>query len=130
MKYVDVNVLIYWLTDHPEFGEIATDIIERIEGGERATTSALTPWIIHVVLKNEAENYDAETMLELLDDLEKLTITELGMEDYLRADELVTETGLDMEDALHLATAERHDCDTIYTNDADFDNVKIDAAFK
>ncbi|MBS1263423.1 MAG: tRNA(fMet)-specific endonuclease VapC [Methanonatronarchaeales archaeon] len=130
MKYVDVNVLIYWLIDHPEFGDTAREIVGRIEGGERAATSALTPWIIHVVLKNEAENYDRETMLELLDDLKHLTVAELTMNDYLRADELVAEAGFDMEDALHLVTAERLDCDKSYTNDSDFDKVGIDAAFE
>jgi len=33
VRYVDVNVFVYWLGDDPVFGDEATGIIERIEKG-------------------------------------------------------------------------------------------------
>ncbi len=53
MMYVDVNVFFYWLTDHEEFGSTATRIIKRIENGERAVTSILTLWLLHVLLEEQ-----------------------------------------------------------------------------
>jgi len=38
-RFVGTNVFIYSATNHPQFGENARRILERIEQGERAVTS-------------------------------------------------------------------------------------------
>ncbi|MFA4640740.1 hypothetical protein [Pyrococcus kukulkanii] len=38
LKYVDVNVFIYWLTSHPEFGKKAKMWIKRMERGREYIT--------------------------------------------------------------------------------------------
>ena len=53
MRYVDVNVLVYWLGDDLVYGEQATAIMRRIENGERALTSSLTLWLTHIVFMIE-----------------------------------------------------------------------------
>jgi len=69
MRYVDVNVLIYWLGNDPLFGNQATKIVERIEKGERAVTSSLTLWLAHVLLSSLAERYSEEEFVKKVRDL-------------------------------------------------------------
>jgi predicted nucleic acid-binding protein len=40
-RFVDTNVFVYSMTEHPKFGETAKAILERIERGEEALTSTL-----------------------------------------------------------------------------------------
>ncbi|HID90952.1 TPA: PIN domain-containing protein [Candidatus Bathyarchaeota archaeon] len=121
MRYVDVNVIVYWLGDDPIFGERATEIAERIEGGEKAVTSSLTIWLAHIVLSNLAERYSSKELLERIKGLVFLRVEPLLLSDYERAVELVGEYGLDLEDAVHLAVALRVGAEEIYSADSDFD---------
>jgi len=125
MRYVDVNVFVYWLGDDPIYGAQATAIIDRIEKGERATTSSLTLWLTHVILGNLAERYSEQEFLERIKALFFLRIEPLLFEDYERASEYVERFDLDLEDALHLATAIRVGAKDIYSNDMDFDRTPL-----
>jgi len=125
MRYVDVNVFIYWLTDNPQFGGQATEIVGRIERGERAVTSSFTLWLTHILLSSLAERYTPKDLLEKIRGLIFLRVEPLLLEDYERAVEHMKTYRLDLEDALHLATARRLDIKEIYSNDADFDNTPL-----
>lgn len=78
MMYVDVNVFFYWLTDHKEFGNVATRIIRRIETGEKAVTSTLTMWLLHILLKETTENYDPRLLVEKIRRIPFLKIVPLS----------------------------------------------------
>jgi len=130
MRYVDVNVIIYWLGDHPDFGETATNIMERIEKEERALTSSLTPWLAHVVLKREALRYSAGELIESLGSLRNLKILPLTMKKYSSAVDYMGKYGLELEDAIHLASALRGGAKEIYSNDEDFDKTPLKRIFK
>lgn len=129
MKYVDVNVIIYWLVDHPEHGDVATRIMERIESSEKAVTSSLTPWLVSVVLRREAENFDERVLMERLAEIRNLKIASLKMSTYQRAVGLMSRYKLDFEDSIHLATALEYNAGAIYSNDSDFDRCPLKRVF-
>jgi len=128
MRYVDVNVFVYWLGDDPDFGEQATSIIRRIENGERALTSSVTLWLTHILLRELAEDYSEKEFIARLKRLFFLQIEPLLIQDYEKAVELMPTYNLDLEDALHLATAQRKGIKEIYSNDTDFDRTPIKRA--
>lgn len=130
MNYIDVDVFFYWLTDDPDFGEIATNIIRRIELGEKAFTSALTVWQLHIILKKESKDYSEKVLIEKISNLKNLTIVTLTLKGLEDAVTYQNELGLDLEDSLHYAVAESVGAAFIYSNDSDFDNVCIKRKFE
>ena len=130
MKYVDVNVLFYWLTNHEEFGETATTIIQRIENGEKAVTSALTLWLLHILLEKTTENYDPKVLLDRLRKIKFLRIVPLNQKHFEKAIDLSWKYGLDLEDAIHLAVAIKNKCQIIYSNDKDYDKSPLKRKFE
>lgn len=126
MRYVDVNVFVYWLGDDPVFGDEATAIVERIENGERAATSSLTPWLTHVALVTAAaRNYSEEKLMEKFRELSFLRVEPLTLKDYERAVGAMHRYSLDLEDGLHFTVAERLRINEIYTNDRDFEKTPL-----
>lgn len=130
MNYIDVNVLVYWLTDHPDFGEAATKIVQGIQRGEKACTSSLTLWLLHVLLKRETENYSEKVLFQTIFKLKDLKIVPLTFEDYVHAVAYKEEFGIDLEDSLHYTAAKRRSADVIYSNDTDFDKTDIERRFE
>lgn len=130
MNYIDVNVFVYWLTDDPEYGETAYTIIRGIELGEKAFTSALTVWQLHIILKKESENYSKKILLEKIRNLKNLTVVPLTLKDFENAATYQNELGLNFEDSLHYAVAEGGGAAIMYSNDTDFDNMYIKRKFE
>ncbi|MEX2703593.1 MAG: type II toxin-antitoxin system VapC family toxin [Candidatus Baldrarchaeia archaeon] len=129
MRYVDVNVFVYWLTSDPKFGGRATEIIKRIEKGEKALTSTLTVWLTHIVLKNATENYSEENLLKSFKELTGLKIVDLTFKDFEKALTYSKEYNLDLEDSIHFAVAIRFGIREIYSNDEDFDKTPLKRIF-
>ncbi len=109
--YVDVNVLYYYLTAHPEYGERAKEHLE-VYGG-LLVTSSLTVWLLHVLTKLEG----LSTILEELG----VELAPLDAGIVREAERL--ERPRDFEDRLHLATARRLGVRVILSNDRDFDGI-------
>jgi predicted nucleic acid-binding protein len=130
MNYVDVNIFIYWLGDDPNFGETATEIIERIETKEKGITSSLTPWLIHVVLEREAEDYSQKVLIEKLLSIRNLKFVPLTITHYRNAVDFSSQYDLDLEDALHLSVAMEKKAENIYSNDEDFDSTPLKRVFE
>lgn len=130
MRYVDVNVLFYWLTDHEKFGDTATTIIRRIENGEKAVTSALTLWLLHILLERTTANYDPKVLVDRLRKIRFLRIAPLNQKHFEKAITLSQEYELDLEDAIHLAVALENRCQIIYSNDKDFDRSPLKRKFE
>ncbi|MGC1121143.1 MAG: PIN domain-containing protein [Candidatus Methanofastidiosia archaeon] len=101
-----------------------------MELGERACTSALTVWMLHVLLEKELETYSEETLLEMLSKLKNLKIVPLTYQDFLNTQAQKKDLGTDFEDSLHYAVAERMNADIIYSNDKDFDRGYIKRRFE
>jgi predicted nucleic acid-binding protein len=109
--YVDVNVLYYYLTAHPQFGERARDHIA--SWGGRLVTSSLSAWLLYVLTGLE----NAASILEEVGvELAPLTAGILS-----RAEKL--EKPRDFEDRVHVATMMELGVTTIISNDRDFDGL-------
>jgi predicted nucleic acid-binding protein len=109
--YVDVNVLYYYLTAHPQFGEQAKSHIA--SWGSSLVTSSLSAWILYVLTKLEKV---ASILDEVGVELVPLTASILS-----RAEKLGEPR--DFEDRLHVATMLELGIDTIISNDKDFDGI-------
>jgi len=109
--YVDINVLYYYLTAHPEFGERTKTYIARWSGN--LVTSSLSAWILYVLTK--LENI-ASILDEVGVELVPLTASVLSIAEKL-------EKPRDYEDRIHLATMLELGIDTIISNDRDFDGI-------
>lgn len=134
--YVDVNVFVYWLGDHPLFGKIAHSWIQKIEqaSSKEYVTSSLTIYEVLCVLaglagKNLKNRTFVEQITNALTQLKGLTIEPLKSEDLMVATELLYSNRLDYEDALHLAVAIRTGACEIITNDKDFDTTNLQRTF-
>ena len=130
--YVDVNVFVYWLGAHPEHGESSLQWVRKIEEAPRGTftTSTLTLYQLPVIISGLTGGSlkDADTLTSILEpvtNLPGLTIEPFRQEDTTDALSLAKTYGLDYEDALHLATAQRAGAKTIISNDKDFDKTPL-----
>lgn len=126
--YVDVNIFIYWLGGHPEFGEAAYRWIKKIEGSPsgKFATSSLTLYETLVIIAGLVGGSlkDAvltEMVVDSLSKIQGLKLEPLKSEDFVRALDLMKEYKLDYEDSLHLATALRIGAKEIISNDRDYD---------
>ncbi|MGC9095493.1 MAG: type II toxin-antitoxin system VapC family toxin [Candidatus Bathyarchaeia archaeon] len=134
--YVDINVFIYWLGNHPTFGKKAHQWIKKIEEAPRGkyVTSTLTIYQTLVIIagltgKNLKDQKLVEEIVNSIKSLPGLTITPLTTEDITQATKLTTEYDLDYEDAIHLAAALRNKAKEIISNDKDFDKTPLKRKF-
>lgn len=135
-RYVDVNVFVYWLGNHPEFGGKAREWIRRIESSARGryVTSSLTIYEVLVILAGLTERTlkDADLVDEAVSGIKSLVgleIVPLSLGHIERAIKLMKEHGLDYEDALHLAVALEKGVDEIISDDGDFDSTPLRRTF-
>ncbi|MEM2999002.1 MAG: type II toxin-antitoxin system VapC family toxin [Candidatus Bathyarchaeia archaeon] len=130
--YVDINIFVYWLGNHPIFGKTAYNWIKTIENSPRGkyVTSALTLYQTLVIIagltgKNLKDKIFTEEVINAITHIKGLTIEPLKPEDFIKAVELTKEYRLDYEDSLHLAVALRTNAQEIISNDKDFDVTPI-----
>ncbi|MBS7247235.1 MAG: PIN domain-containing protein [Candidatus Jordarchaeales archaeon] len=134
--YVDVNVFVYWLGNHPTFGRTSYEWIKKIELSPRGkyVTSALTLYQIMVIMAGlTGRNLrDQELIGEVVNSVESLSglrIIPLTVEDVTQAVKLMKEYNLDYEDAIHLASALRSNAKEMISNDEDFDRTPLKRRF-
>ena len=134
--YVDVNIFIYWLGNHPKFGRKSYNWIREIEGSPRGKyiTSSLTIYEALVIIAGLTGNslMDMEFVKGVVTsiiDIGGLVITPLTVEDTVEAVNLMKKYGLDYEDSLHLAIALRNRVKKIISSDRDFDNTPLRRVF-
>ncbi len=135
-RYVDVNVFVYWLGGHPEYGERALEWVKRMETGASGSyvTASITVYETIVVLSRltGAKLRDPSfiaTIMDAFTGLRGLRVVETLYSDYISARDLMERYGLDFEDAIHLAVAERVGAQEIVSNDADFDKTPLRRVF-
>ncbi len=130
--YVDVNVFVYWLGNHPKYGQVALEYIKKMETSPRGkyVTSALTLYETLVIIggltgkKLKDKNF-VQQVINPITSIKGLVIESLRSEDFKKASDLMNECKLDYEDSLHLAIATRTGAQEIISNDKDFDCTKI-----
>jgi predicted nucleic acid-binding protein len=130
--YIDVNVFVYWLGNHPKYGQIALEWIKKIESSQKGEyiTSALTLYETIVIMggltgKNLKDQNFVQQVITPITRIPGLVIEPLKSEDFQKAAELMNECKLDYEDSLHLAVAIRSCAKEIISNDKDFDATQI-----
>lgn len=131
-RYVDINVFVYWLGKHPDFGEVAYNWIKKIENSPRGgfVTSSLTVYETLVIIaglagKSLKDKGFVEAVVNSITRIKGLVIEPLKSEDFVKAVDLMKEYGLDFEDSVHLAVAMRVGAQEIVSNDRDFDVAPI-----
>ena len=135
-SYVDVNIFVYWLGNHPLFGETAYKWIKKIENAPRGeyATSSLTLYETLIIIagltgKSLRDKRLVEEVIDSMTHLKGLLIRPLKPEDLIQAVELMKEYDIDYEDSIHLAAALRKGAKEIVSNDEDFDKTKLKRTF-
>lgn len=136
-RYLDVNIFVYWLTSHPNFGEIAHQWIKNIEENDAGqyVTSSLSLYETLVVIaglnkKTLKDKTFVSGIIKAITGIKGLVIEPLKSEDFTRAADLMNDFSLDYEDSLHLAAAIRTGAKEIISNDKDFSSTPIKRVFK
>ena len=131
-RYVDINIFVYWLGNHPKFGETAYNWIKKIENSPRGEyiTSSLTLYETLVIIaglagKSLKDKAFVEEVVTSITHIKGLRIEPLKPEDFTNAVDLMNEYKLDYEDSIHLAVATRTGVREIVSNDKDFDATPI-----
>jgi predicted nucleic acid-binding protein len=131
-SYVDINIFVYWLGNHPKFGATAYNWIKKIEGSPRGryVTSSLTLYETLVIIagltgQSLRDKAFTEEVINSITHIKGLTIEPLKPEDFTKAVDLMKEYNLDYEDSVHLAVALRTGVQEIISNDKDFDPAPI-----
>ncbi|MEM2137213.1 MAG: PIN domain-containing protein [Candidatus Methanomethylicia archaeon] len=134
--YIDINIFIYWLGNHPTFGKTSYEWIKKVEKAPRGkyVTSTLTLYQTMIIIagltgKNLKDQELTEEVVNSIKSLSGLKIIPLTMEDMTQAAKLMKEHNLDYEDAIHLASALRSKAKEIISNDDDFDKTPLKRKF-
>ena len=148
--FIDTNIFLDYAIPNPEFGEIASDFLERVEIEEiyAVTTPAVLAEVSHillletgaVILKNRNRNIvidkieadrnfsrhcrDAvDKFNEYVSNLDGLQLIPVMPEDYFQASDLARAYNLMSFDALHLSAMRRSHVRNIASRDRDFERV-------
>jgi predicted nucleic acid-binding protein len=131
-SYVDINIFVYWLGNHPKYGETAYKWIKKIENAQRGeyVTSSLTLYETLIIIaglsgKNLKDKEFTEDVINSMTHIKGLAIEPLKPDDFTKAVDLMETYKLDYEDSLHLAVALRVNAQEILSNDKDFDVAPI-----
>ncbi len=112
--YVDSCLLIYVVEQHPLFGP---EIFKALESSEVVGQLAISALVKAECLVSPFRKQQLSIAQEFQDSFARLTTFDVIDEDFFAAARLRARFGLKLADALHLACAQRHSCDALWTND-------------
>lgn len=146
--FLDTNILLYAVIDHPRFGQWCNTLLDRIHRGdvighvsaivlnefihkliigEVAQKTGLKPGqvIQHLKRKLEAlEKLEAYAIVDEVDTGYDLIILEVTADIFRMALQLIQSHRLMSNDALHLAVMQKNNLQNLVTNDSDFDGIE------
>jgi predicted nucleic acid-binding protein len=135
-SYIDINVFVYWLGNHPTYGKTAYRWIKKIKESPKGkyVTSSLTLYQVAIIMagltgRNLKDEELIGKIVGSITSLPSLIIAPLTLEDVSKAVSLMEKYALDYEDALHLAVATRNKAKEIISNDQDFDRTPLKRKF-
>jgi len=135
-SYVDVNIFVYWLGNHPSLGKTAYKWIKKIENAPKGeyATSSLTLYETLIIIagltgRNLKDKRLVEDVIDSMTHLKGLLIDPLKPEDLIQAVELMKKYDIDYEDSIHLTVALRKGAKKIVSNDKDFDSTQLRRTF-
>ena len=116
--YLDANLYIYLFEGIAAYRELMADLTAEID---RRNVAVIASELIFVELLprplRDGRRKLAASYMELLQRTPRITLAPVDRRVILRAVQLRADVGLRSMDALHLATALVHDCETFLTND-------------
>ena len=111
MVYIDTNILIYLLENHPKYGkEVADTMTEYKDQGHEFVSSVVT--ITEFLSGTEGSN------AAVLQEVALLKFIDFTEATAAEAATLVRDSGANIGDAIHLATALSSHAEVFLTNDA------------
>jgi len=117
MRFVDTNVFVYALTAHPDFGQTAKRILERIENGEETATSSLVLCEIAWVLEAMGKQGEIESTLEKILSYTTLNTIEIGIDDILMGANNMAAYKVDFNDGVNISLMIQSGISEVYSND-------------
>lgn len=113
MIYVDACIAIYAFESHPAFGARVLAAFEKVPPGELA----ISPLVKLECLVGPMRSGNLVLQQHYETGLAQFALLPLGDEVFVRAAALRARFGLRTPDALHLAAAQHHRCEALWTND-------------
>lgn len=146
--FLDTNILLYAVTDHPRFGQWCNTLLDRIHRGdvagyvsavvlnefihkliigEVAQKTGLKPGQVIQYLKRKPEALEELATYAIVDEVDTrydLIILEVTADIFRIARRLMQAYRLMSNDALHLAVMQKSNLQNLVTNDSDFDGIE------
>ncbi len=116
-RFVDTNIFIYSATNHPQFGETAKQILERVEQGEKAVTSTLVLCEVAWVLEAMSKQGDIKPTLEKILSYKSLEVVGFDEDELLVGTNNMRLYGIDFNDGINAAIMTRIGVYEAYSND-------------
>lgn len=116
-RFVDTNIFIYSATNHPQFGETAKRILERVEQGEKAVTSTLVLCEVAWVLEAMGKQGDIKPTLEKILSYKSLEVVGFDQDELLVGANNMRLYGIDFNDGINVAIMIRIGIYEAYSND-------------
>jgi len=122
--FLDASFLIYLNIDIPEADKI-DELFEQLLKEELYTNVLVIDEVIYI--SKRKYNVPYEETIKFIDDLilPVVEILPIGLDDYLKAREIVLNYNFKPSDAIHLAVIENNGLQAIVTEDKDFKRVPI-----
>lgn len=111
--YLDANALIYAVEDETAFGERARDAMENVAPHRLA----VSPLVMMECLVKPIKTGKLDVQRQYEDWFEKFVQLPMPEAVYVDAAHLRARFNLKTPDALHLACAQHHRCEALWTND-------------
>jgi len=116
-RFVDTNVFIYSVTNHPRFGKTARKILTRLERGEECTTSTIVLCEIAWVLQAMGRQSYVKPTLEKILSYDGLSVLSFDSDDLLAGANNMITYGMDFNDAVNISIMSKVGTTQVYSND-------------
>lgn len=124
MIYLDSSAFLNAFLGAGKKGETARDLLDRVQKGEPAATSALTYDEVFWAVKKHRQFESALLASKAILETPNLTILPVDVEVLWMAHSLSEKYKIDPRDAIHAACALMNGIRTIVSEDSDFDRVR------
>jgi len=116
-SFVDTNVFIYSVTNHPRFGKTARKILTRLERGEECTTSTIVLCEIAWVLQAMGKQSYVKPTLEKILSYDGLSVLPFDSDDLLAGANNMITYGIDFNDGVNVSVMSKVGINHVYSND-------------
>jgi len=116
-RFLDTNVFIYSVTNHPRFGKIARKILTRLEKGEECVTSTIVLCEIAWVLQAMGRQSYVKPTLEKILSYDGLSVLPFDSDDLLAGANNMITYGIDFNDAVNVSVMSKVGTNQVYSND-------------